>query len=171
MQQHRALILRSNRFLGSALVDKELVSNSDVEEANVKFMDAIQSTDYKRASILSSLLFDLKKLEEAKLIDYQIEEARLGFVDLDYMEVTSLRPMNVDISLCWASSTLPFDLVEGIYLVATCYYLSAPVVKYWEDLLPGPVLWYGTTMTSLSRALGRVEEIHEAEDTAAEEED
>ncbi|MGZ0656313.1 hypothetical protein ACWPKO_08315 [Coraliomargarita sp. W4R53] len=169
MQQHRALILRSNRFLGSALVDKGLVSSGDLEEANGKFMEAIQSSDLKRASILSTLLFDLKKLEEAKLLDYLVEEERLGMIDLNFVELMSLRPMNVDLSLCWASSTVPFDHVEGTYMVASCYYMSAPVIKYWEEILDGRVIWYGTSMSSLSRALERIEDIHEAEDAAEDE--
>jgi len=170
MQQHRALILRSNRFLGSALVDKGLVTTGDLEEANGEFMKAIQSADLKRASILSMLLFDFKKLEEAKLLDYLVEERKLGLVDLNFIELQSLRPMNIDLSLCWASSTVPFDHVEGTYMLASCYYMSAPVVKYWEDLLDGRVIWYGTTTASLSRALERIEEIHEAEDSADDDE-
>jgi hypothetical protein len=169
MQQHRALILRSNRFLGSALVDKGLVSTVDLEEANGKFMEAIQSADLKRASILSTLLFELKKLDEAKLLDYLCEEKKLGLVDLNFIQLTSLRPMNVDLSLCWASSTVPFDHVDGTYMVATCYYMSAPVIKHWEEMLDGRVLWYGTTISSLSRALERIEALHEAEDAAEDE--
>lgn len=171
MQQYRALILRSNRFLGSALVDKGLASVGDLEEANGKFMEAIQASDLRRASILSTLLFELKKLDEAKLLDYLAEEEKLGLVDLNFVELGSLRPMNVDLSLCWASSTVPFDHIEGTYLVATCYYLSAPVKKHWEDLLEGRVVWFGTSTSSLSRALKRIEEIHEAEDAAAEDEE
>ncbi len=170
MQQHRALILRSNRFLGSALVDKGLVSTGDLEEANGKFMDAIQSSDLKRASILSTLLFDLKKMDEAKLLEYLVEEEKLGLVDLNFVELKSLRPMNVDLSLCWASSTVPFGHVEGTYMVATCYYMSAPVIKHWEEMLDGRVIWYGTSTASLSRGLERIEEIHETEDAAAEDE-
>jgi len=171
MQQHRALILRSNRFLGSALVDKGLVSSGDLEEANGKFMEAIQAADLKRASILSTLLFDLKKLEESKLLDHLVEEEKLGLIDLNHVELQSLRPMKVDLSLCWASSTVPFDHVEGTYMLASCYYMSAPVVKYWEEALDGRVLWYGTSMSSLSRALERIEEVHEVEDSAEEEEE
>jgi len=129
-------------------------------------MEAIQSADLKRASILSTLLFDLKKVEEAKLLDYLAEEVKLGLIDLNFVELQSLRPMNVDLSLCWASSTVPFDHVEGTYMLATCYYMSAPVIKHWEELLDGRVIWYGTSTASLSRALERIEEIHETEDTA-----
>jgi hypothetical protein len=174
MQQHRALILRSNRFLGSALVDKGLLTTAELEEANGKFMDVIQSSDLKRASILSTLLFELKSLDESKLLDYLVEEKKLALIDLNFIELRSLRSlgsMEIDISLCWASSTVPFDYVDGTYMIATCYYMSAPVVKHWEELLDGRILWYGTTISSLSRALGRIEEIHEAEDSAAEDDD
>jgi hypothetical protein len=170
MQQHRALILRSNRFLGSALVDKRLLSSGDLEEANDKFMEAVQSADLKRASILSTLIFELKKLDESHLLDYQAEEMKLAMIDLDFVALQSLRSMNVDLSLCWASSTVPFDYVEGTYMLATCYYMSAPVIKHWEGLLDGRVIWYGTSMSSLSRGLERINDIHEAEDTVEEDE-
>lgn len=55
-------------------------------------------------------------------------------------------------------------------MVASCYYMSAPVIKHWEDMLDGRVLWYGTSISSLSRALERIEDVHEAEDAAAEDE-
>ncbi|HKK17997.1 MAG TPA: hypothetical protein VJ952_04875 [Opitutales bacterium] len=170
MQEHRALILRSNRFLGSALVERGLVSVDDLESANEKFMEAIQSSELKRASILSTLLFETKSLEEQSLIDHLVEEEGLGLIDLSYIDLRSLRPYNVDVSLCWASSTIPFDKVENTFMLATCYWLSAPVVKHWEELLEGPVIWYATSINSMTRALEQVEEIHEAEDAAAAEE-
>ncbi len=170
MQQHRALILRSNRFLGSSLVDKGLLSVNDLEQANEKFMAAIQSSELKHASILTSLLFDLKVLDEAKLMNYLVDEYGLGMVDLSFMELSSLRPMNVDSTLCWATSTVPFDKVEDTYMVATCYYMSAPVVKQWEEHLDGRVIWYATSSASMTRALEKIEEIHEAEDDAADDE-
>ncbi len=171
MQQYRALILRSNRFLGSSLVDKGLLTVGDLEAANEKFMEAIQASDLKHASILTSLLYDLKVLDEAKLIEYLVEEYGLGLIDLSFVQMQSLRSMNVDLPLCWATSTIPFDKVEDTYMVATCYYMSAPVIKHWEEQLDGRVIWYGTSSASMTRGLERVEEIHEAEDAAEAEED
>ena len=171
MQEHRALILRSNRFLGSSLVEKGFISSSDLEAANEKFMEAIQAGDFERGSILNTLLFGLKVLDEQVLLDHFVEECNLGLIDLDFVEMPSLRPLNVDLSVCWASSTVPFDKVEKTHLLATCYYLSAPVVKHWEGLLDGPVIWYATSAASMMRALERVNEVHEAEDKAAKEDD
>ena len=169
MQQHRALILRSNRFLGSSLVDKGLVSTADLEAANERFMQSIQSADLKSASILTPLAFEQKALDESKLIEHTIDEHEVGLVDLRHMKMQSIKSWNVDLSLCWATSTVPFDKMGDVYLVATCYYLSAPVVKSWQDLLGGNILWYATSMSSLSNGLEQLETI-QAEEEAAEKE-
>lgn len=171
MQEHRALILRSNRFLGSALVERGLVSVDDLESANEKFMEAIQASELKRASILSTLLYDSKAIEEQKLLEHLVDEEGLGLVDLNHLELRSLRTYDVELSLCWATSTIPFDKIEDTYMVATCYWLSAPVIKHWEEILNGRVIWYGTSTNSMTRALERIEEIHEAEDAAAAEDE
>lgn len=171
MQEHRALILRSNRFLGSSLVDKGMVSVADLEAANEKFMEAIQAAELRRASILNTLLFELRALEEGVLLDHLVEEANLALVDLNQIELKSLRPHNIELSLCWASSTIPFDKVESTFMVASCYYLSAPVVKHWETLLDGRVIWYATSTSSMTQALERIEAIHDAEDQAKTDDD
>lgn len=169
MQEHRALILRSNRFLGSSLVDKGLIKVGELEAANEKFMEAIQAGEFERASILNTLLYQLKALDESVLLEHLVEECNLGLVDLDFVALASLRPLDIDLSLCWASSTIPFDKVEERYMLASCYYLSAPVVKHWEKLLDAPITWYATSSASMTRALERVGEIHQAEDDAAKE--
>ncbi|CAA6693834.1 Unannotated [Lentimonas sp. CC19] len=170
MQQYRALILRSNRFLGSSLVNKGLLSSVDLEAANEKFMDAVQSPELlKHASILGTLLHDLKVLDEARLLEHIVEEHSIGLVDLDHIDIRPLPSTEVDLSLCRASSTIPFDKVDQTYMVASCYYLSAPVVKHWEELLDGKVVWYSTSMASMSRGLERLEDAIAAEKAAAEE--
>ncbi|MGJ8653420.1 MAG: hypothetical protein ACSHX8_09120 [Opitutaceae bacterium] len=171
MQQYRALILRSNRFLGSSLVDKGLLSLSDLELANEKFMASIQKTDLKHASILNTLVYDLKVLDENQLIKYMVEDSGLSLIDLTFCNLQSLRPMGVDMDLCWATSTVPFDKVEDTYMLASCYYLSAPVVKQWEEVLKGHVIWYATTCVSMTRALEKIEAIHESEDEADEDDE
>ena len=167
MQEHRALILRSNRFLGSALVERGLVPVNDLELANEKFMEAFQADELKRASILNTLLFDIKSLDEEVLLEHLVEDLGLGLIDLDYVDLRSLRSFGIDLSLCWATSTIPFDKIEKTYMLATCYRFSAPVLKYWEEQMDGPVIWYGTSSAAMTRGLERVEEIHEAEDSAA----
>lgn len=169
MQQQRALILRGNRFLGSSLVDKGLLSMTDLELANEKFMGSIQGGEIRHASILTTLIYDLKVLDENKMIEYIVEEYELGLIDLSFIQLQSLRAINVDIDLCWATSTVPFDYVDGIYLVATCYYMSAPVIKHWKESLGGEIIWYTTSCTSMTRALEKIAEIHQTEDEAEDE--
>jgi hypothetical protein len=140
----------------------------DLELANEKFMAVIQSGEIKHASILNALIYDLKVLDENKVINFTVEEREIGLVDLSFYELQSLNGMNIDLELCWATSTVPFDAIEGTYMLATCYYLSAPVVKYWEDALGGKVIWYATSCASMSRALERIQEIHNAEEEADE---
>lgn len=170
MQQHRALILRSNRFLGSSLVDKGLVSTADLEAANERFMASIQSSDLKSASILTPLAFELKALDEAKLIEHIQEEHEVGLIDFRHLQMRSLKDLGGDLSLCWATSTVPFDKMGDTYLLGTCYYLSAPVIKCWQDLLGTNILWYVTTMSSLSNGLEQLETIQAEEEAAAAEE-
>lgn len=168
MQQYRALILRSNRFLGSSLVEKGLLNSEDLEAANLKFMDQIQSPDSLRnASILSTILFDQKSLEESKLVEQIVEECKVGLIDLAQFQLSSLRPTGIDLDACVATWTLPFDVFDGTYMLATCYYLSAPVIKYWEDQLDGNIIWYVTSVAAMVRALENIQDIHEAEDAAA----
>lgn len=163
MQNHRALILRSNRFLGTTLVDKGLVSPSDLEAANEKFMQIIQNAELKRASILNILQYDLKVLKDEDLIDYMVEEFDIGLVDLNFIDLRVLKPFGVDDTDCWATQTIPFDKVENTFMLATCSYMSAPVVKHWEDKLGGPVVWFATSTMSMSQGLERVDAIAQAE--------
>lgn len=158
MQQHRALILRSNRFLASSLFDEGLISNGNLNAANEMFMGAIQSHELlKTTSLLSILISELKVLDEAKLLDHLFEQHSLGIIDLNYIELSSLPIADLDMSLCRASLSLPFDKVDGIYMVATCYYMSTPVVKHWEALLNGKIIWYATSMASMHQSLERLE--------------
>lgn len=170
MQKHRALILRSNRFLGASLVDKQLITSEELEAASEKFMGMIQSPEtIQSASILSTLMFDQKTLEESKLIDLIVEECKIGLIDLAQIQLSSLRPMELDLETCMATWTLPFDVFDDTYMIATCYYLSAPVVKFWEDQIEGDIIWYATSVGAMVRALEAVQDIHDAEDAAAEE--
>lgn len=167
-QQHRALILRSNRFLGSSLVDKGLVSSSDLEAANEKFMQAIQAADLKNASLLNYLIFDLKVLDESALVELLVEEHEIGLIDLIQVNMQSMRDADIDLDLCWATSTVPFDKIGDIYLLATCYYLSAPVIKCWEQKLGKNILWYTTSIQSMASGIERLQQLHEDEIAAEE---
>jgi len=47
IKENRPLILRSNRFLGSALVERALITNESLEAANEKLLDIINIKSLK----------------------------------------------------------------------------------------------------------------------------
>lgn len=169
MQPNRALILRSNRFLGSSLQDNGLISNANLEAANEKFMETIQSRDsFKNASILKILLHDLKVLDETRMLKHILEAHGIGLIDLHFLELKRLPSTEIDMDLCWATLTVPFDQAEQTYMLATSCYMSAPVVKHWEELLGGKVIWYATSIVSINHGLERLEDILNTEETTSE---
>ena len=66
-------------------------------------MDAIQASDLKKASILNTLLFENKAVEEAVLLENLVEES-LGLIDLNH-EAAFAQEFRVDLSLCWVTFT------------------------------------------------------------------
>ena len=160
--QTRPLILRSNRFLGSAMLERELISNDVLEAAQERLLEIIQTGETANASLLYVLLFDLKELDEAALIDSIIEIDKIGAIDLENYQLDNVKDLEIDTALCQATFTLPFDKVEGVWMVATGYYLSRPAVQHWETFLGGPVVWYVSSVSSVINALERFRSMQEA---------
>ena len=151
MKNKKALILRSNRFLVSSLLDAGLITNAQMEIANEKFLEAAQSSDsYKNVSMLKILLHDLKALDEDRLLNHINDTHEIGLVDL--RQIQPFKPSNqqIDQSICWATLTVPFDQVDQTFMLATCYYMSSPAIKYWEELLGNKVIWYATSIFSIT---------------------
>lgn len=158
METFRPLILRSNRFLGSALIERGLVSNEDLEMANEKLLEALQNSDYHNANLLQILLYDIKSFEENTLIDAVVEESGLGLIDLANFQAGRFPDFNVAIGACRATATVPFDQVEDFVSLATAYYLSRPAVQYWTDLFEGKtILWYISNMVSINGYLEKAD--------------
>lgn len=53
-------------------------------------------------------------------------------------------------------------------MVASCYYMSTPVVKHWETLLDGNIIWYATSIASMHQSLQRLENILTAKEVEQE---
>ena len=169
MHSNRALILRSNRFLVSSLLDKGLITNPQMEAANERFIEFAQDPKtYKSASILKILLHDLKALEESTLLSHIVDEHKIGLVDLRQIELYIPDSITMDLSICWSTLTIPFDQVDQTYMLATCYYMSSPTLKYWEELLGKKVIWYATSMVSVIHYLDSVERQLNSEDSIEE---
>lgn len=129
-----------------------------MEAANEKFIEAAQSSEsYKNVSILKILLHDLRALDEDKLLGHIVDEHKIGLVDLKQIKLYEPSSAEISPSLCWATLTVPFDQIDQTFMLATCYYMSSPALKYWEELLAGRVIWYVTSLVSINHYLESIE--------------
>jgi hypothetical protein len=131
MDPTRGLVLRSNRYLGTQLVDAGLVQASDLETANDHFLPTLHDRQVRHPSLLHILLYDLKVLAEEDLLGHQVERLKVGLLDMHHCEPDV--PADVEAAACWATWTLPYDCEDRFIFFATAYYLSPPVREYWES--------------------------------------
>jgi hypothetical protein len=157
MSEHRSLLMRANRTLGAALVEANLVKIDDLMAANERLLELLQSDAEHQATLLGVLMFEKKVLGEADFLQYLIETAGIGLIDLRNYEVPEEFRKDVDLGSCWATWTVPFDKEEDFYFVASAYYLSTAVRSHWEKQLGGNILWYGTTLEVVSDFLEKID--------------
>lgn len=157
------IILRSNRFLGNNLVNNELITLEQLEAANNVLLDKIDADNMREASLLRILMWELDSLDEPDLIKYIVEEHDLGLVDLRFYSYLNNMEETYSIDDCWATWTVPFDHENGYFFLATAYYLSQPVIKFWEEKLGGRVQWFVTEFGSVSTLLENAEQELKAE--------
>ena len=156
IKENRPLILRSNRFFGSKLVEIELISSDDLEAANEKLLEIIQSGNLKTANLLNILIYDLNLLNENELINRTLEEHPIGLIELSNYDLSVTQQMDLDPEICQVTYTLPFDMIDDYVNIATSFYLSKPARDYWEDKFKNfHILWYISTMNSISETLDR----------------
>ena len=146
------LILRSNRFLASALMENRLITSEDVEKANEKLLSYFQAGKTKYASVLRILIYDLKVLNENDLINRLVEQYNAGLVHLGHFNLQRAPLEGIDVDECWATMTVPYDRIGNAVCLASCYFLSKPVIEYWDKKFPN-ILWYTTTVDSLTSTL------------------
>lgn len=155
MTEHRPLLMRANRLLGSSLVEHNLVKFEDLEAANDRVLELTGLGDYRQASVLGVLVYEKKVLREEDVLHAVMEEHGLGVVDLRHYEVPEDVRKQLDLGMCWATWTVPYDKEEDFWLVATAYYLSPAVRTHWEKKLGGPIVWLATTMDVIADFLER----------------
>ena len=150
-RQTSSLLIKSNRVLGTRLVEAGLTSLEDMDKANETFIEFARAKDVKQASLLRVLIYDSQALREESLLDHQLEHFPVGAVMLEnYViseEVLGTQPLEV----MRASWTLPIDFVGGRWFLATAYYLSDIVRNFWEEKLEGRITWYVSPMSQLEQ--------------------
>ena len=157
MIEHRPLLMRANRLLGSALVEHNLVKFEDLEAANERVLELAGQGDFRRASVLGILVNELKVLKEEQLLHAMMEEHGLGIVDLRNYEVTDEVKKELDLGMCWATWTVPYEKEEDFWFVATAYYLSPAVRTHWEKKLGGTIIWHATSTEVVAEFLDRLQ--------------
>ncbi len=149
--------MRSNRLLGSALIEHSLVKFEDLEAANERLLEIAATGDMRRSSVLSVLVYEKKVLREEDVLHHVVDDHGVGVIDLRGYEVPDDVKNALDIGACWATWTVPFDREEDFHFVATAYYLSPAVRAHWEKTLGGQIIWQATTMDIIADFLDRVQ--------------
>jgi hypothetical protein len=159
---YQQLILRSNRYLTAALLENRLINSEDVAKSNIKLLSLIQTNQLRQASSLSILLFELKALNEDKLIQHLVEQNKAALVDLAHIDLKGNVEEDLDLDLCWATMSIPFDQIGNCTCIATCYLMSKPAIDKWTEKYPN-ILWYVTSLRSMTTALEALEPETKAE--------
>jgi len=160
LQEHRPLIVRGNRALGSMLLEKKLITSEQLDAANEKLLDNITAGDIRRASILPILLFEMQVLNEDAYLEAAVEKSGLGLMDLHACQFRKFADLQPDLTACWATWTVPFDIVDDFCLLATVFFASPPAQKFWQDKYAGKnLLWYATSVRSFQSAMDKLEQL------------
>ena len=158
MASLKPLIMRANRLLGASLVERGLVSIEALDAANERLLELLSNGSGElRVSLLSILINEKQSVSEHRLIEHIIEEEGLGIIDIRNMEVPEELVAITNRDECWATWTVPFDLVEDTRYVATAYYLSPAVRAYWEEKATGKIIWFAAPLDSITEYLETLE--------------
>jgi len=158
VQEYRPLIIRSNRAVGAMLLEKKLITTEQLETANEKLLENVEKGELRRANILHVLIFEMQVLNDDAYLEAVVEKHGLSLMDLHGCQFKKFADLHTDFAACWATWTVPFDLVEDFYMLATAFYPSPPAVKFWTEKYAGKnILWYATPVRSFQAAMERLE--------------
>ena len=155
--EYRALLLRANRQLGTALAEIGLVKAGDLEAANLRLLELSTGGELRQMSLLSVLAFEAKTLREEDVMQHVVDDHGVGVVDLRGYDVPEEIRKGLDVAACWATWTVPFDVEEEFYFVATAGYLSDVVRTFWEKRLGGQIVWQATSLENIAEFLERLQ--------------
>ncbi len=142
--------MRANRLLGAQLVEHNLIKIDDLESANEKLLELINTGSPRQRTVLGILAYDLKALKEDDVLLHLRENEGIGLVDLRHYDANEELKLTLEREACWVTWSVPFDVEEDLTFIATAYYMSPAVRKYWEDQYDGRVLWFGTTLEGIA---------------------
>ncbi len=151
MASLKPLIMRANRLLGASLVEQGLVSIDDLDEANERLGELVSAqSNAVQVSLLSILISEKQALDENALLESLVEEHGLGLIDVRDVDLADDVKASLDSKVCWATLTVPFDQIEDMTYLATSFYLSPAVRTYWEERVEGDIVWFATSLESVT---------------------
>ncbi len=159
-------MMRSNRLMGAALVEHNLVKIEDLDGANERLLEIVAQDQARQNTVLGILAYEMKAVREEDVLQYLVDRQGGGAIDLRQYEVPEDYQKGIDAGACWATWSVPFDRVEDFHFVASAYALSPAVQKYWKSQLDGPIMWFGTTLEGIADYLEKHESTAVAEPTA-----
>ena len=148
--------MRSNPLLGAGLVEANLVKIEDLEKANERLLEITALDQPRQSTVLGILAYELKVLREEEALQHIVDNEGAGLVDLRGYDVPDEVKKAVEIPICWATWSVPFDHDEDFHFIATAYYLSPAVRSFWEKQFAGPILWFGTTLENIADYLEKL---------------
>lgn len=157
MSEFRPIIMRSNRLLGAALVERNLITVEQLEAGTERLLQALDQGIDRDACLLRILIHETRALREDALLDHLVEEMSMGLLDMREIDLHDDFKAHLNIGMCWATWTVPFDKEDDVHYVASAYYLSPAVRQHWEKLLGTTVVWYATTLESIGEFLEKFE--------------
>jgi hypothetical protein len=149
--------MRSNRLLGAALVERNLITVDQLNQATEHFLQTLDGGASSGVSLLSVLFNETRALTEDSILEYLVDELQIGLIDVRELDFNDDVKLHIQIGVSWATWTVPFDRDEDVHYVASAYYLSPAVRQQWEKQLGGPVIWFGATLESISGFLEKLE--------------
>jgi hypothetical protein len=155
--EYRPIVMRANRLLGASLVDHNLVKLEDLENANGRLLEVIESEQTRQMTVLGILVYEMKVIREEDVLQYLVDAEGVGLVDLRNYDVHEELRKSIDVGACWATWSVPFDHEEDFTFIATAYYMSPAVRAYWEKQFGTTIVWYGTTLEILADFLEKLE--------------
>ena len=156
-QEHRTIVMRANRLLGASLVEHNLVKIEDLEQANERLLEIVNSGQVRQTTVLGVLAYEMKVISEGDVLSHLVDSEGIGLVDLRYYELGDEIRKHADLGACWATWSIPFDKEEDFIFIATAYFLSPAVRAYWEKIYGDHIIWYGTTLENIAETLEKVE--------------
>ena len=121
--------MRANRLLGAQLVEHNLIRIDDLESANEKLLEIINTGSPRQRTVLGILAYELKAVKEEDVLTHLRDTEGIGLVDLRHYEANEDLKLTLEREACWVTWSVPFDVEEHMTFIATASLLNRMMPK------------------------------------------